>query len=43
VEVHPQDRQHEPQIGGDRRLTGQQRLDALFERDVAVIDLRRRS
>jgi hypothetical protein len=39
VQVRVQDREHEPQVDGDRRLAREQRLDALLEREVARIDV----
>jgi hypothetical protein len=34
-----QDRQHEPQVTGHRRLPREQRLNALLDRDVALVDV----
>ena len=34
-----EDRQHEPEVDRDRRLPGEQRLDALLEREVARVHL----
>ena len=34
-----QDREHQPQVGRHRCLTRQQRLDALFDPDVAFVDV----
>ncbi len=34
-----EEREHEPEIAGDRRLTGEHELDLLLERVVAVVDL----
>ena len=34
-----QDPEHEPEVGRDRRLPGEQRLDALLDREVAAVDL----
>ena len=31
--------QHEPEVDGDRRLPGEQRLHALLDPDVAAVDL----
>ena len=39
VEVHAQDREHEPQVGRDRRLAREQRLHARLDREVAPVDL----
>ena len=39
VQVDAQHREHEPQVGGDRRLAREQRLHALLDRDVAAVDL----
>ena len=39
MEVHVQDREHEPEVAGDGRLPGEQRLDALLDRDIAGIDV----
>ena len=39
VEVDVQHRQHEPKVGRDRRLPGEQRLDPLLDREVGVVDL----
>ena len=32
-------REHEAQVAGDRRLAREQRLDALLDREVALVDL----
>ena len=39
VEVHAQDREHEPEVDRDRRLAREQRLDAGLDREVAAVDL----
>ena len=39
VEVHAQHREHEPEVDRDRRLAGEERLDAFLDRDVAAVDL----
>src|SRR5262249_43850383 len=39
VQVHPQDREHEPKVGRDRCLSGEQRLDSGLDREVAAVDL----
>ena len=38
-EVDVQDGEDEPQVDGDGRLTGEELLDALADREVAVVDL----
>ena len=39
VEVVVEDGEHEPQVDGDRRLPGEERLDALLDREVGLVDL----
>ena len=39
MEVDAQHREHEPQVARDRRLAGEQRLDALLDLEVAAVDL----
>ena len=39
VEVDVQDREHEPQVGRDRCLTRDQRLDARLDGEVGGVDL----
>jgi hypothetical protein len=39
VEVHVQDREHEPEVGRDGRLPREQGLDAFLDRDVALVDV----
>ena len=39
VEVVVEDREHEAQVDGDRRLAGEERLDALLDREVGGVDL----
>ena len=39
VEVAVEDRQHEPKVDRDRCLPGEERLDALLEREVARVHL----
>ena len=39
VEVHAEHGEHEPQVARDRRLAGEQRLDAGLDREVAAVDL----
>ena len=34
-----EDRQHEPEVDGDRGLSGEKRLDPLHDREVELIDL----
>ena len=39
VEVHAQHREHETEVGRDRRLAREQRLHARLDREVAAVDL----
>jgi hypothetical protein len=39
VQVGMQHREHEPKVGGDRSLPGEQLLDAGLDRDVDLVDL----
>ena len=39
MQVHPENGEHEPEVGGDGRLPREQRLHALLDRDIATVDL----
>ena len=39
MEIDAQDREDEPEVARDGRLPGEQRLHALFDPDVAPVDL----
>ena len=39
VEIRVQDREHEPQVDGDRRLPREQLLDSLLDLEIALVDL----
>ena len=39
MEVHPQDREHEAEVGRDRRLAGEQRLHSRLDCEIAAVDL----
>ena len=39
VEVDVQHREHQPEVGRDRRLAREQRLDPLLDREVGGVDL----
>jgi hypothetical protein len=39
MQIDVQHREHEPKVAGDRRLPGEEALDALLDREVGLVDL----